>query len=156
MIIKSPFKEYEKVLVFYKNISKETELQKIFNKEILTYTDLLEIYLSNPGTRKKDLDQDIQRCLDAKNNCFGYKFEIKDVDKKRVGNFWKDLFRFKRETRTTGWEFKGLVLIIDGEIIYKERPGGKPKIVEQKIERKPLGPLQEAGDVATGAIKSLL
>jgi len=64
-----------------------------------------------------------------------------------VGNFWLDIFEFERLTKESGWEFKGLIIVIDNLVVYKEPVAGKPKIDVEELEKKPLGLLQEIGDL---------
>ncbi len=65
----------------------------------------------------------------------------------REGGFWADLFAFKRTTRTKGYKFKGLILLVDGLVTYVFPPTGGP-VDRLVVERKPLGPLQNLGEDA--------
>ena len=58
-----------------------------------------------------------------------------------------DLFTFKRHTVNTGWEFRGLITIVDNVVSYRDPPGGRPLINTEQIDRKPLGHIQEVGAV---------
>jgi hypothetical protein len=50
------------------------------------------------------------------------------------------------KTHETGWQFKGLILIKDGVVIYK-LSSGEPQISRNGKQVKPLGPLQELDGV---------
>jgi len=79
--------------------------------------------------------------------------EIEDIRKKRVGNFWLDLFVVKRQEQTTGWHFRALILLVDSKVVYKLR-SGNPMLNETRSKRNPLGPLPEMGSsLIKGTIK---
>ncbi|MEN6488711.1 MAG: hypothetical protein ABFD66_07485 [Smithella sp.] len=63
-----------------------------------------------------------------------------------------DLFTFKRHNINSGWEFRGLITIVDNVVTYKDPPGGRPLIHTVQPDIKPLGPLQEVGGMVTTAI----
>lgn len=120
------------------------------NIKILTSTDVINYFMSNPSIKKEDLDSGIQECINAKDRCRAYQINPGDKKKKREGNFWLDILRFKRQTKESGWEFKGLIIVIDNIVVYKEPIGGKPQIDLEESEKKPLGPFQELGDWIIG------
>jgi len=113
---------------------------------IVTFQDILTKYLPNASIKKEDLDTGIQECLNAKNTCFGYGIEPSFLQNKRVGNFFKDFTGFKKQAKETGWKFKGLILIVEKTVVYKERPGGNPVIEKDAESKKPLGPVQDGGE----------
>lgn len=125
------------------------------NIRILTYLDIMNRFMPNPSIKKEDLDEGIQACINAKSNCKAYEFEPKIIRKKRHGNFWLDLFNFKRETEETGWKFEALIVLIDDVVVYK-LSGGSPIIEENRETKNPLGPLQNVDDLLTGAAKESL
>ena len=47
-----------------------------------------------------------------------------------------------RKTRETGWNFKALVVLNCGKVVYKLWSGG-PGLERCETKKKPLGPLQE-------------
>lgn len=64
----------------------------------------------------------------------------------RFGNFWLDIFNFRRKSKGTGWRFKAVFLVID-DIVVDKFWNGDPKIVMDTDARNPLGPLQDAGTI---------
>ena len=68
------------------------------------------------------------------------------VKNRREGNVFLDVFGFKRTTKTTGWRFSAIVVLMDDIVQYKVWDG-TPSVREEKIVTKPLGPLQEMEDV---------
>ncbi len=166
-VVNSPWINYNKAKIAYeKIIPGETtikDLEKLGispyvtpNIEILTFSDIINVYLGNRSIKKRDLDKGIITCIDAKNDCAGYRLLPEVIHNERKGNFLLDTFRFKRTTKKSGWKFKGLILIVKDVVVYKERPGGKPLIDELEKKRRPLGPIQEVGDFSIGISRGLL
>jgi hypothetical protein len=117
------------------------------NIKILNATEVIIIFLANPSIKKDDLDPGIQKCIESRDRCTAYQILPNTLNAKRVGNFWLDLFTFKRHTVNTGWEFRGLITIVDNVVSYRDPPGGRPLINTDQIDSKPLGPIQEVGTV---------
>ena len=67
------------------------------------------------------------------------------LKRNRYGNFWADLFNFKRKTDIVGWRFNA-VLLITGDVVVYKLTGGQPTIHEHEESNNPLGPLQSAGE----------
>lgn len=110
------------------------------NVELLSYSDILRRF-PTIGTRNR-LDPGLAACLEAGSRCSGYAIEIRRSKLDRVGNFFLDVLNFRRETKTTGWSFYGLVLIVDERAVYALY-GGKPALLETGHTVTPLGPLQD-------------
>lgn len=113
------------------------------NIRILNYFDIA-IALT-PGS-KGEIDQGIEKCIQAKSECRAYEFEPKFIKSKRYGNFWLDLFGFKRKTNISGWKFKAFIITVNGTVVYKLW-GGSPAVNEESEKIKPLGPLQDIGNI---------
>jgi len=110
------------------------------NVELLHYSDILRRFpLSGPLTR---LDPGLRECLEAGKACTGYAIDVKKADRERVGPFLLDLLSFRRETRSTGWTFNAILLLVNDEVVYSLY-GGKPSILEMEKVIEPLGPLQD-------------
>ncbi|MDH4233082.1 MAG: hypothetical protein OEW04_13780 [Nitrospirota bacterium] len=122
------------------------------NIRILTYLDIMNKFLPNPSIKMEDLDEGIQACIAAKANCRAYEFLPKIVRSKRYGNVLLDLFNFRRKTKESGWRFQALVVLIDNTVVYK-LSGGEPIINQERDTKNPLGPLQNAGDLLSGAVR---
>lgn len=122
------------------------------NIRILTYVDIMNRFLPNPSIKKEDLDEGIQSCIDAKANCKAYEFFPQILKSKRYGNVLLDLFNFRRKTIESGWRFQALVVLIDSTVVYKLW-GGDPKIDQHRDTKNPLGPLQNAADILSGAVR---
>jgi hypothetical protein len=112
------------------------------NIKVLNYLDIMERFIPNSSITKEDLHPDVRKCIDLKEGCMGYELDLDIVRKKRFGNLALDMTGFTKKTKVYGWNYKALLLIKDGVVVYKLR-SGQPNVdkVERKI--KPLGPLQE-------------
>ncbi|MHB9099243.1 MAG: hypothetical protein ACYC5X_15620 [Syntrophales bacterium] len=125
------------------------------NIRILNATDTINIFMQNPSMRIENLDPGVQKCLEVKARCTSYRIEPSILDSKRVGNFWLDLLTFKRHTVVTGWEFRGLIIIVDNVVVYKDPIGGRPTVHTEEMVNKPLGPLQDASSDIIPVSRSL-
>ncbi len=143
--------EYEKIIPEITTVSDLKKMSfnpyEVPNIRILNVTEIIGVFLPNPSIRIEDLDPGIQKCIEKKQRCTAYRIEPGVLDKKRVGNFWADLFSFKRHTIDTGWEFRGLITIVDDVVTYRDPAGGRPLVRTEEVVKKPLGPLQEIGGV---------
>ncbi|MDJ0942286.1 MAG: hypothetical protein QNJ30_02415 [Kiloniellales bacterium] len=116
------------------------------NVRVLSYVDLIQRFLPRESIEMQALDPDLRRCLEARERCWGYEVTPSVIDRSREGNVALDLFGFRRETMTTGWRFSAVIVLMDDVVQYKIWEG-TPKIREQKVETKPLGPLQELDNI---------
>jgi len=112
------------------------------NVKVLTYVDIEQIFLPNPGSRRKDLPDAVRECIDAREQSYAYLIDLRNVSSHRYGNLFLDVLGFKRKTHEEGWEFKGLILIKDDLVVYK-LSSGEPRISRDEKQTHPLGPLQE-------------
>lgn len=128
---------------------------KVPNISIINTTEIINLFMPNPSIRLEDLDPGIQKCIKSRDRCMAVKIEPSVLNKKRVGNFWADLFSFKRQTVGTGWELRGLITVVDGIVTYRDPAGGKPLIRTEEIEIKPLGPAQDIGGSIINGVQKL-
>jgi hypothetical protein len=156
--VRSPWENFDGAQITYEKIIPGTtnvdDLKRfgfdpylVPNIRIMTATEVINIFLPNPSIRKEDLDPGIQKCIDSKDRCTAYQILPSVLYVNRIGNFWLDLFTFKRHTVNTGWEFRGLITIVDNVVTYRDPPGGRPLIHTEQVDIKPLGPIQEVGGV---------
>ena len=117
------------------------------NLTVLSYADILR-QLVPAASSDIGLDPGIRDCLRNQRLCKGYAIEQRHLDRKRIGNFWLDFLDFHRETVTTGWRFRMLLLVVDNKVVYKTW-GGQSEIAESDSTRNPLGPLQSLGGLGT-------
>jgi hypothetical protein len=108
------------------------------NINILNYLDIAATVQSIPI---QELDPGLQACLRARSDCRAYVFEPKRTYSKRVGNFWLDIFNFRRKTHETGWRFKALIVFVNHHVAYK-LSSGEPQVDQLQDQVNPLGPFQ--------------
>jgi hypothetical protein len=163
IITKSPWENFDSAKVTYDKIkpgvTNVDDLKKLGfdpfmepNIKIMNVTEVINLFLPNPSIKKEDLDPGIQKCIESKDRCTAYQILPSTLYVTRVGNFWLDLFTFKRHTINTGWEFKGLITLVDNVVTYRDPPGGRPLIDTHQIDVKPLGPVQEIGTAIITAV----
>lgn len=128
---------------------------KVPNIRILNATDTINIFMQNPSMRIESLDSGVQKCIEVKAACTSYRIEPSIQDSQRIGSFWLDLLQFKRHTVVTGWEFRGLIIIVDNVVVYKDPVGGRPSIHTEDVQIKPLGPLQDTSEIVPDFLRSL-
>jgi hypothetical protein len=118
---------------------------------LLSHADVALRFPIGGVLNSADVDPGIRDCLKAGKGCNGYQMNIKRISNDRVGNFWLDAFRFRRETESRGWTFSALILFVDDRAVYAVY-GGQPNVHETLVDRNPLGPLQGWGDWVSGQI----
>ena len=164
--IKSPWEDFNTTKLEYEKIIPDKTTVDDLNKmsfnpyevpniRIMNVTEIIALFMPNPSIKKEDLDLGIQKCIKNKDLCTAYKIEPGVLNKARVGGFWADLFTLKRHTIDTGWEFRGLITIVDGVVTYRDPAGGRPLVKTEEVVRKPLGPLQEIGGALTTEVPKL-
>lgn len=168
-ITKSPWESYEAASKTYNQIEpgKTTiaDLQKINidpfkneNIKILNYLTVQQRFMHNPNIKLEDLPEGVQYFINAREKgTVAYEIILQNIKNKREGNFFLDISKFKRNVRTTGWDFRGLILIVNEVVVYKLiPPEGIPKIDKSLKKHQPLGPLQEPESlVETGIGKAM-
>ena len=152
--INSPWEDFNGAKVGYeKIIPGKTTVEQLNNMgfnpyavpniRILNATDTINIFMQNPSMRMENLDPGVQNCAAARDRCTSYRIEPSILDSKRVGNVLLDLLTCKRHTISTGWEFRGLIILVDNVVVYRVPAGGRPSINIEEVQNKPLGPLQD-------------
>ena len=113
------------------------------NVQLMSYSDVL-LRFPNVGAFDQ-LDEGLKRCLGAGKACTGYSIVAGDKVQDRVGNFWLDMFGFKRVVEVTGWNFNAIVLLVDERVVYTLY-GGQPNMRGKETASQPLGPVQNVGE----------
>lgn len=122
------------------------------NVKVLTYVDVIQIFMPNPGIRLKDLPKGVRECIDGRERSCAYQIDLETDNSHRYGNLLLDMLGFRRKTHETGWSFKGLILIKNGLVVYK-LSSGEPQISRNKTVRNPLGPLQQVEGSVLSIVK---
>lgn len=92
------------------------------------------------------------QCLEAKERCTGYAFDFNKTDTQRVGNFWADIFNFRKHRELHGWAFHAVFVLVDDLVVHKVN-SGEPNIRRDEVKHNPLGPLQGAGEFFSDKLK---
>jgi hypothetical protein len=119
---------------------------------VLHFADLLQRFSGAALIKPEDLDHGIRDCLQAGKRCSGYAISVRKVESRHVGNFWADLFNFRRDIVTTGWSVDALLVFVDDQLVY-ELIGGQPKISGHDVQHNPLGPVQSLTDQVVNVIR---
>ena len=121
------------------------------NGKMLSFIDLRLMFVQ-PNVPIDYLPEGLLRCLEAKDRCVGYAFEFNKTDSKRVGNFWADIFNFRKKRELQGWVFRAVFVLVDDVLVHKVS-NGEPNIRRYEVKRNPLGPLQGAGEFLSDQLK---
>ena len=113
------------------------------NLKKLTYLDVMNKFnLDGSVFNNIKLPPGVQDALNKHEKCIGYELTLNSHSSKRIGGFWKDTLGFEQITTTHGWEFKGLIIIVDHTVVYVLH-SGSPKMNKTSSEKQPLGPFQK-------------
>lgn len=115
------------------------------NTQILNYSQVIRAVLPSPIQEQTTIPKGIIDCMKTQEGCVGYLVEPSRVKRERVGNFMLDFMNFKRDTRTFGWKFSALIVVIENKVVYKQW-SGSPRIDQNELRHNPLGPLQGVGE----------
>ena len=150
-------KSFDQIIL---NVTTVSDLRKIGynttntpNMRVLTYLDLIKIFMPNAGMTLEELHPQVKECIQSKDLCTAYELELEVTDKNRFGNPLWDIFGFRKNTKTTGWKFRSLILIKDGLVVYK-LCSGQPELDVIEKKKNPLGPFQELDDLLGNTLKS--
>jgi hypothetical protein len=151
-VTKSPWTTYQEAQVAFDRIVPQrttaSELKALGfdpdspNAKSLTYLDIMQRFMPNQSITKADLDPSVRACVEALEQCRAAEVELSEARSRRFGSLLLDVTGFTRQTHDTGWQFKALVLIRGGMVVYK-LAGGQPLIDSVNKRTRPLGPLQE-------------
>ena len=112
---------------------------------ILNFAEVAQRFSLGSAVNPDELEPGIRECLVSGKTCSGYSIVVRKTERKRSGNFWLDMFSFRREVDVTGWTFNALILLVGDTVVYTLH-SGQPKFHEREVSRNPLGPLQGIGE----------
>ena len=148
---------FERVLVHQTRTNELSSLgfdpEKNPNVKVLTYLDVIQRFIPNQSITLNDLEPAVRTCIEARERSQALEVELSNIKSKRYGNALLDLLGFVRKTHETGWRFKGLVLILDGRVVYK-LSSGEPNVDRYDKKVRPLGPLQEIDGITSRIVTS--
>ena len=121
------------------------------NGRMLSFIDIRLMFVQ-PNVPIEYLPDGLLQCLEAKDRCIGYAFDFNKTDTQRVGNFWADVFNFRKKRELQGWAFRAVFVLVDDVLVHKVS-NGEPNIRRYEVKRNPLGPLQGAGEFFSDQLK---
>ena len=121
------------------------------NGKMLSFIDIRLMFVQ-PNVPIEYLPDGLLKCLEAKDRCIGYAFDFNKTDTQRVGNFWADVFNFRKKRELQGWAFRAVFVLVDDTLVHKFS-NGEPNIRRYEVKRNPLGPLQGAGEFFSDQLK---
>lgn len=160
--VQSPFSDYLDAEMRYSQaINGTTSRSELFslgfdplaegNGKMLSFIDVRLMFVQ-PNIPIAYLPDGLVTCLEAKDRCVGYAFEFTKTDTQRVGNFWADVFNFRKQRELQGWAFRAVFVLVDNTLVHKVS-NGEPNIRHFEVKRNPLGPLQGAGEFFSDQLK---
>jgi hypothetical protein len=149
-VVTTPWKSFDEAKVAYDKVevnkSSTGQMKKIGfniystqNVHILNY---LDIAATTQSIKPEELSAGLSACMKAQDRCRGYVFEPKAIKIERYSNVILDLLEFNRKTRSTGWRFKALFVVVD-DVVLEKFWSGDPSIHEDDQRTNPLGPIQD-------------
>ncbi|MFC1756611.1 hypothetical protein ACFLZC_00415 [Patescibacteria group bacterium] len=118
------------------------------NVETWDHITVEKMFMHNPNIRFEDLRENVQTFLNAKNRGLALKISFGETKKKSKGNVILHFLNLLRIEKTSGWNFEGLILLVDNVVVYKLMPPkGIVFIDKETVKRTPLGPLTNISDV---------
>ena len=114
------------------------------NVQILSYLGVIERFMPRNSISFDNLAPAVQNCIDARDRCTAYVFQLSRLHQEREGNVLLDLLGFHRITYDHGWSAEVILLVLDGRVAYKVI-SGRPNIQDYHDKVQPLGPLQDIG-----------
>lgn len=121
------------------------------NGRMLSFIDVRQMFIQ-PNIPIDYLPDGLMRCLEAKERCNGYAFELSRSDSQRVGSFWADVLNFRKKRNVQGWSFRSVFVMVDETLVHKVS-NGEPNIRRTEVRKNPLGPLQGAGEYFSDQLK---
>lgn len=155
-VVTSPWKSYDDVKLAFDSIELNKTTQEDLvtlcfdpltqpNIAIISHLAVMQRFLVNPSIKKEDLDEGLQRCINAQTACKAYLVDINNTSYERYGNFIADLLTFSRRTRQVGWKFDAILVLVNDVVVYKLSEG-TPNVNIDDLAVKPFGPAQNIGE----------
>ena len=121
--------------------------------EIVPFTRLVRFFFPHRGKSVEMLPQGMRTCFEAGSRCKAWLVTQGRRKNDRISGFWADFLGFHRLRHITGWQFRGAVMFVDDQVVYKLW-GGDPRADRLQETRKPLGPIQSGPRIKVEMISS--
>ncbi len=125
------------------------------NTRIINALTIKDMFTDNKLVPTDSLPDGIKDCFKKENfdRCIGFEYSYKNTKEKGVGNLPLRMFAFRKENRFTGHDVKFYIFLKYSEeiknyiVVYKLIPEGDTAGKDEtRIEKRPLGFLQEPAD----------
>ena len=103
------------------------------------YTAIAEVLLPHEGLPADLHPPAVAACIEARDRCEVWLLDVERLKRRRVGNWFVDTLRFRRDREIDGFLFSGVLLLLDDVAIFKLW-AGLPSIQIRGQENNPLGP----------------
>lgn len=103
------------------------------------YTAIAEVLLPHEGLPADLHPPAVAECFEARDRCEVWLLDVERLKRRRVGNWFVDTMRFRRNRETEGFLFSGVLLLLDDVAVFKLW-AGIPSIQVRGQENNPLGP----------------
>ncbi|NBV54313.1 MAG: hypothetical protein EBR79_01205 [Proteobacteria bacterium] len=112
------------------------------NIKVLNYVEVASLF--SAAFKPEDLPAGVKSCVKAGEGCFAYVVKAQNIRADRVGSVGADLFGFRKQIRTHGWEFQATLVLVNDVVVYKLW-SGTPEVNTFEKQTTPLGPMQNLG-----------
>lgn len=112
------------------------------NIKVLNYVEVAGLF--SAAFKPEDLPTGVKACVKAGDGCFAYVVKAQNIRADRVGSVGADLFGFRKQIRTHGWEFQATLVLVNDTVVYKLW-SGTPEVNTFEKQTTPLGPMQNLG-----------
>lgn len=116
------------------------------NVHDLDYLELIRKLVPIGPLSDAELPKALQACIAARDQCRGVSVDVSQRKRRRVGFWLLDVLAFRRQERTTGWDFASTIVLVDGTVVYKTW-SGTPAIRRYQDDIRPLGLFQDPGSL---------
>lgn len=117
----------------------------------LSWPELLQRFAALGAIEPLEIDPGLRACLTRPERCRALGVQARQLKRERLGSFWLDSLNFRRTTRTTGWTFNAVVVLVDATVVFRSH-GGQPRVEQTQDFKNPLGPFQRWGDAVGPSI----
>jgi hypothetical protein len=107
---------------------------------LLSGAQLLPLYLPHEGATVDLHGEGLRTCAQSGERCEGWVVDVERDRRRRTGNWFLDVLRFKRVKDQRGFDFTGVMLVLDDVVVHKIWSGSRKRM--QTTEVQPLGLLQ--------------
>lgn len=114
----------------------------------------MQRFMPNPSITQDDLDPSVRAFIEHREQGAAWEVEVNVLKTRRYGNAFLDVTGFVKKSHETGWQFKALLLLREGRVVYK-LSSGQPNLDRYEKKVRPLGPLQEMDSALVRSVEAI-